>query len=82
MHELGLSDEKILLAQLVQRVGDQILACPSEYREVSQVALAVAMLPDAGRDRAQAMSSMAVLIVEKKLLTYRLFKQTVLTCSW
>jgi hypothetical protein len=82
MHELGLSDEKVLLAQLVKRVGDQILACPSEYGEVSQVVLAIAMPPDAGRDRAQAMSSMAVLIVEKKLRANRLFEETVLTCSW
>jgi hypothetical protein len=40
------------------------------------------MPPDAGSNRAQAMSGMAVLIVEKKLLADHLFKETVLTCLW
>ena len=82
LHECGLGDEQILLAQLVKRTDNQILTCPGEYGEISHVALAVAMPPDAGSDRAQAMSSMAVAIVEEKLLADRLFKQIVLTCSW
>jgi hypothetical protein len=81
LYECGLGSEQILLAQLVQRVSDQILACPGEYGEVSQVVLAVAMPPDAGSGRAQAMSGMAVSIVEEELLANRLFNQTVLTCS-
>jgi hypothetical protein len=40
------------------------------------------MPPDAGCDRAQAMSGVALLIVEEKLLADRLFKKTALTCSW
>jgi hypothetical protein len=82
LHELGLSDEQIPLAQLVERIGDQILACPDELDKASQIVLAVAMPPHARCDRAQAMSGVAPLIVEKKLLANRLFKKTVPTCSW
>ncbi|HTC58662.1 MAG TPA: hypothetical protein VK691_00915 [Solirubrobacteraceae bacterium] len=40
------------------------------------------MPPDAGRDWAQAMSGVAVLIVEEELLADRLFKELVSTRSW
>jgi hypothetical protein len=40
------------------------------------------MPPDAGCDRAQAMSGVTVLIVKEELLAERLFKETVSTCSW
>lgn len=66
----------------MQRVGDQALACPGEPGKVSQVVLAVAMPPDAGCDRAQAMSDVAVSIVEEELLAELLYKETVFTCSW
>ncbi len=66
----------------MKRTGDQALACPGEPGKFSDVTLPVAMPPDARSDRAQAMSDMALLIVEEKLLTERLFKETVLTRSW
>jgi hypothetical protein len=66
----------------VQRVDDQILAYPGERGKFSNVALTVTMPPDAGSNRTQTMSDMALLIIEEELLTDRLFKKTVLTCSW
>jgi hypothetical protein len=66
----------------VKRAGDQALARPDELGKFSNVALAVAMPPHAGRHRTQAMSGVALLIVEEELLADRLFKQTVSTCSW
>jgi hypothetical protein len=66
----------------VECVSNQVLARPDEYREAGQVVLAVAMPPYARSDRAQAMSGVALLIVEKELLPDRLFEKTLLTCSW
>ncbi|HTC60976.1 MAG TPA: hypothetical protein VK691_12795 [Solirubrobacteraceae bacterium] len=66
----------------MQRAGDQVPAGPGELGKASEVVLAVAMPPDARRDRAQAMSGVTVLIVEEKLLADRLFKQSVSTCLW
>jgi hypothetical protein len=79
---LGLGDEQILLAQLVQRLSDQVLAYPGKPGKFSHVALAIAMPPDAGCDRAQAMSGVAVLVVEEELFADGVFEETVLTCSW
>jgi hypothetical protein len=79
---LGLGDEQALPAQLVQRDRDQALACPSELGQLTHIALAIAMPPDTGSNRAQAMSDMVLLIVEQQLLADCLFNETVLTCSW
>jgi hypothetical protein len=78
---LGLGVEQILLAQLVKRVGDQVFAHPGEKGKFSHVALSVAMPPNAGRDRAQAMSDLAVSIVDEELLADRLYQETLLTRS-
>jgi D-arabinose 5-phosphate isomerase GutQ len=66
----------------VEYAGDQVLACLGKLGKLSHVVLAVAMPPDAGSDRTQAMSGVALLIVEEKLLAGRLFEETGLTCSW
>jgi hypothetical protein len=59
------------------------LRCYSPYfGDTGVVVLAVAMPPDAGCARAQAMSGVAVSVVEEELLADRLFKETVFTCSW
>jgi hypothetical protein len=52
LHEFGLGGEQILLAQLMQRTSDQVIAGPDDLGKASQVVLSVAMPPDAGCDRA------------------------------
>ena len=66
---------------LEEAAGEELLLYDQESHTAHCLS-PVAMPPDARRDRTQAMSDVALLIVEEKLLADGLLDEAISACSW